>query len=69
MPTYCGQCPKCAQKIEYFCSISDKETALPVCPDCKDENGQPVKTKSAFMANTDGTFILRGHGWFKKGGY
>ena len=69
MPTYNAKCPKCQKEFEYFCKISERESALPYCSTCKDEGGTPVKTEAAFTSNTVGGFILKGHGWFKKGGY
>ncbi len=68
-PTYDGECPKCKERFEYFCKISERESALPDCPTCKTDDGGPVKTVPAFSGNPDGAFILKGRGWFKSGGY
>lgn len=69
MPTYLSKCPKCGEEQEYFCKISEREIATPHCSTCKDEAGQPLKAEPAFIGNPDGGFVLKGNGWFKKGGY
>jgi len=62
MPTYLAKCPKCSKELEYYAKIQDKEKDLPECPDCL------IKMITAFLGATGG-FILKGQGWFKKGGY
>lgn len=69
MPTYNAKCSSCGEEQEYFCKISERESALPPCSTCKDAEGRPVQTVAAFTANTAGGFVLKGSGWFKKGGY
>ena len=70
MPTYNAKCPECDEVQEYFCKMSERESALPDCTMCIDKKtGKPVKTEVAFTSNTAGGFILKGSGWFKKGGY
>lgn len=69
MPTYDAKCPKCEEKKEYFCKISERESALPHCSTCKDEAGGPLKMVPSFSGNPQGGFILKGRGWFKSGGY
>lgn len=69
MPTYDATCEQCGATSEYFCKISERESALPDCPTCKTDSGEPLKMVPAFTANSQGAFILKGHGWFKKGGY
>lgn len=63
MPTYRLRCqnPKCDHEEEQFVFI----TELPKlkCPKCGG------KLKTAFTLNSEGGFILKGKGWFKKGGY
>lgn len=68
MPTYNFKCPKCKGEGEFFCKISERESAAPLCPlDCKDDAGQPVKTELSFTTNNEGNFVLKGRGWYKDG--
>lgn len=61
--TYAAECKACSIKVEYEAKITEKDALMPVCPQCQ------VKMEAAFIANIDGSFILKGQGWFKKGGY
>lgn len=65
MPTYNAKCPKCEHIQEYFCKMSEREAkeALPDCEKC----GTKMENSTTF--NENGGFVLKGHGWFKKGGY
>lgn len=65
MPTYEAECPTCKARAEYFCKMSEKdnEDQLPDCEVCK------IKMQPAFAGNPDGGFVLKGRGWFNKGGY
>lgn len=62
MPTYNAKCPKCQIEKEYIARISDRETDTPNCPQCGE------KMETAYMP-AQGGFVLKGPGWFKKGGY
>jgi putative FmdB family regulatory protein len=61
MPTYNARCIKCKTTIQYQSNIVKCEDTPP-CPKCGGE------TKRVFT-KPEGGFILKGQGWFKKGGY
>lgn len=61
MPTYTYVCTGCAHEIEAQRAVSDRMRAE-ICPKCKSP------AERAFRANYGG-FILKGGGWFKKGGF
>jgi putative FmdB family regulatory protein len=63
MPKYDAECEKCGHKFEYSVPILNAGDPPPPCEKCGDN-----KTKKVFVINSGG-FILKGDGWFKKGGY
>jgi len=62
MPTYKYQCTDttCYHEFEIVQSMSDE--VLVECPNCGEQTLKKI-------INNTGTFILKGSGWFKKGGY
>jgi len=60
---YDAKCNDCETVFEYERSIKDAQTPTPPCPKCKSH-----LTERVFTLNSGG-FILKGQGWFKKGGY
>lgn len=63
MPKYDAKCEKCEVVFEYTAPISTAGDPPPPCEKC----GSP-ETKKVFVINGGG-FVLKGEGWFKKGGY
>lgn len=63
MPKYDAKCEKCETVFEYTAPISTAGDPPPPCEKC----GHP-KTTKVFSINGGG-FVLKGEGWFKKGGY
>lgn len=63
MPKYDAKCEKCEAVFEYDAPILEAGDPPPPCPACGHD-----KTTKQFTLNTGG-FILKGDGWFKKGGY
>ena len=63
MPKYDAKCEKCETIFEYTAPISTAGDPPPPCEKC----GHP-KTTKVFVINGGG-FVLKGEGWFKKGGY
>lgn len=62
MPTYKFVCPKCGETKEEILKITAEKEEFPECEKCK------VKMQKAWITPTGG-FILKGTGWFNKGGY
>jgi len=60
---YDAKCIACNTTFEYERSIKEPITPTPPCPKCKSENTEKVFTLNA------GGFVLKGQGWYKKGGY
>lgn len=60
MPTYEYECEHC----KYYWTIQQNihDESIKICPNCKKET---VKR----LISSSGVFILKGSGWFKKGGY
>jgi|YelNatPaOPRAMG01_1025707.scaffolds.fasta_scaffold06906_2 putative FmdB family regulatory protein len=54
MPTYEYECTVCGYKFEMFQKISDEP--IVVCPKC---NGKVKR-----LISTNGSFILKGNGWY-----
>lgn len=63
MPKYDAKCDKCGIIFEYEAPILEAGDPPPPCPTCSN-----FETKKVFSLNSGG-FILKGKGWFKKGGY
>lgn len=63
MAKYDAKCNKCEYIFEYDAPISEAGDPPPPCPECG-----CVETTKQFALNSGG-FILKGYGWFKKGGY
>lgn len=63
MAKYDAKCDKCEYVFEYDAPISEAGDPPPPCPECGHD-----KTTKQFVLNSGG-FILKGDGWFKKGGY
>lgn len=63
MAKYDAKCEKCEKVFEYSAPISEAGDPPPPCPSCGHS-----KTVKQFVINSGG-FILKGDGWFKKGGY
>ena len=61
MPTYDFQCSTCKKRFSRFVFMS--EVKKQKCPECGG------KSKVLWTPNTQGGFVLKGKGWFKKGGY
>jgi len=62
MPTYQYRCSDTSCSHEFEIRQSMTEDKLTECPDCKEES--LIK-----IINSNGIFVLKGSGWFKKGGY
>lgn len=60
---YDAKCKDCELTFEYERSIKDTKEPAPPCPQCKSQ-----ATEKVFSLNAGG-FVLKGQGWFKKGGY
>jgi putative FmdB family regulatory protein len=60
---YDAKCNKCEHVFEYDAPISEAGDPPPPCPKCGH-----METTKQFALNSGG-FILKGNGWFKKGGY
>lgn len=63
MAKYDAKCDKCEHVFEYTAPISEAGDPPPPCPQCGHS-----KTTKQFVINGGG-FVLKGSGWFKKGGY
>lgn len=63
MPKYDAKCGKCEEVFEYEAPILEAGDPPPPCPKCGHD-----KTVKQFALNSGG-FVLKGSGWFKKGGY
>jgi len=50
MPTYVFRCKKCGAQFEKIMTVARRDTARPVCPECKGRKIEPVLT--GFMAKT-----------------
>lgn len=59
MITYEYECSNCQHRWEAKQNISDPK--LTTCPECHQETAQRLISS--------GTFVLKGQGWFNKGGY
>lgn len=59
MPTYEYKCSACAHAWEEVQKINDKK--IEKCPECEEKTAQRLIS--------GGSFILKGTGWFKSGGY
>jgi putative FmdB family regulatory protein len=57
--TYDFKCSQCLHDFEHEQSITD--TSVPKCPSCR------AKTTVKQISKT--SFVLKGTGWFKSGGY
>lgn len=66
MPTYKFHCVKCGLMTEANFKITecDDEAKFPKCTKCGD-----VMQKTWIMNENGHGFVLKGRGWFKKGGY
>ncbi|MCK5021430.1 MAG: hypothetical protein KAS32_30745 [Candidatus Peribacteraceae bacterium] len=62
MPTYTATCEECKIKVEYQCAVRKRDDDVPSCPNCKEPMAR------VFTGNAGG-FILKGRGWYKKGGF
>ena len=62
VPTYRFLCAKCGKTLEQMCKITIKENEYPLCPECDHKMDK-------IWINAEGGFVLKGGGWFKKGGY
>ena len=62
MPRYDAQCPACGAKAEYVATVKDVAKDRPKCQPCG------KRMKRIFSA-AGGSFVLKGKGWFKSGGY
>lgn len=60
---YDAKCNKCAHVFEYERSIKESVTPTPPCPKCASTETEKVITLNG------GGFVLKGQGWYKKGGY
>jgi putative FmdB family regulatory protein len=60
---YDAKCNDCKIIFEYERSIKQSGEPAPQCPQCKSQ-----ATEKVFSVNAGG-FVLKGQGWFKKGGY
>jgi len=60
---YDAKCNNCSTIFEYERSIKEATDPAPPCPQCKSQ-----ATEKVFSLNAGG-FVLKGGGWFKKGGY
>jgi putative FmdB family regulatory protein len=58
MPTYNYVCNECYFELEAFQKMSDSK--LEFCPNCSKKTLERV-------IKSEGSFILRGSGWFKDG--
>lgn len=57
MPLYVYKCPDCGQTVEKLAKYADPD---PTCPVCEKRMAKaPART----------SFVLKGGGWFKDGGY
>lgn len=63
MPKYDAKCDKCGIIFEYEAPIRDAGDPPPPCAECGND-----KTVKVFRVNGGG-FVLKGTGWYKKGGY
>lgn len=63
MAKYDANCEKCDETFEYEAPIREAGDPPPPCPKCG-----AFETKKVFAINSGG-FVLKGDGWFKKGGY
>lgn len=61
MPTYNYKCNKCHHTFQQMRPIKNRDE-LPDCPRCNHES-------SRIFISPEGGFILKGHGWYKPGGF
>lgn len=58
MPLYVYRCPKCKHEHEKLAKFNDPN---PTCPECGKAETEKAPARTSF--------VLKGGGWFKDGGY
>jgi len=59
MPIYEWKCPKCEHELEMMQGFKDP---APICPNLNCQEGDPINMVKQM---SQGSFILKGKGWYK----
>ena len=61
MPIYSFKCPLCSRAKDVMLKITEIDISHVMCDDCKVEMNRE-------FSSSNGSFQLKGNGWFKTGG-